>query len=52
MPKVPKITSLQYLTENTKDEANFLPVDKHQMLLQINTLILGVCCQACPNFPK
>ena len=44
--------SLQYLKENVKDEVDFLPADKHQRLLQIDTIVLGVCGQACPNYPK
>ena len=30
----------------------FSPADKHQRFLQINAFILGVCGQACPNYPK
>ena len=44
--------SLQYLKENVKDEVDFLPGDKHQGLLQIDTVVLDVCGQACPNYPK
>ena len=29
-----------------------LPGDKRQKFLQIDTIILGVCGQACPNYPK
>ena len=43
---------LQYLKENVKDEVDFLPACKHQRFLQIDTIILGVSCQACPNYPK
>ena len=35
-----------------KDEVDFLPVDKHERFLQINTIILGVCGQACPDYPE
>ena len=35
-----------------KHEADFLPSDKHQRFLQIDTTILGVCGQACPNYQK
>ena len=38
--------SLQYLKENMKDEAYLLPADKRQRFLQIDTIILGVCCQS------
>ena len=41
--------SLQYLEENVKDEVVFLPVEKRQRLLQIDTIILDMCGQACPN---
>ena len=41
--------SLQYLRENVKD---FLPADKHQRFHQIDIIILGVCGQACPNYPE
>ena len=44
--------SLQYLKENMKNDVDFLPVDKHQWFLQIGTIILVVCDQACPNYPK
>ena len=29
-----------------------LPGDKRQKFHQIDTVILGVCGQACPNYPK
>ena len=41
--------SVQYFKENMKDEVDFLPADKHQRFLQIDTIILGVCGQTCPN---
>ena len=31
--------SLQYLKENVKDEVDFLPADKHQRFLQIDSVI-------------
>ena len=43
---------LQYLKENGKNEVNFLLADKHQKFLKNDTIILGVCGQACPNYPK
>ena len=56
MLKVPKIASLQYLCniseKNVKDEVDFLPADKHERFLQVLTIILGVCGQTCPNYPK
>ena len=45
--------SLQFLKENLKDEVDFsLPADKYQRFLQIDTIILGVCSQECPNYRK
>ena len=44
--------SLQYLKENVKDEVDFLPADKHQIFLQIDSIISGVCEQAYPHYPK
>ena len=44
--------SLQYLGQNVKDEVDFLPADKRQRFLQSDTIILDVCGQACPNYPK
>ena len=44
--------SLQYLKENMKDELDFLPADKRWRFFQIDTIILGVCGQACPNYLK
>ena len=44
--------SLQYLKENMTDKVDFLPADNRQRFLQIYTIILGVCGQACPNYPK
>ena len=41
--------SLQYLKENAKDEVDFLSADKYQMFLQIDTIVLRVCGQTCPN---
>ena len=43
---------MQYLKEIVKDEVNFLPADKHHRFLQSDNIILGVCGQACPNYPK
>ena len=45
-------TSSQYLKKNRKNEANFLLADKHQRFLRIDTIILGVYDQACPNYTK
>ena len=40
--------SLQYLKEKVKNEADFLPAVKRQSY----TIILDVCGQVCPNYPK
>ena len=46
------VISVQYFKENVKNEVEFLPAYKHQSFLQIDTIILGACGQACPNYPK
>ena len=43
--------SLEYIKENLKDKVYFLFTDKRQRFLQIDTIILGVCGQACPSYP-
>ena len=35
-----------------KDVGDFLHADKRQKFLQSDTIILGVCGQTCPNYPK
>ena len=42
--------SLQYLNEKVKDEGDFS--DKRQIFLQLNTIILVVCDQACLDYSK
>ena len=44
--------SLQYLKESMKDEADFLLAGKCWRFFQIDTIILGVRGQACPNYLK
>ena len=44
--------SLQHHQEKSNNEAVFLLPGKHQRFLQIDTVILGVCGQACQNHPK
>ena len=41
--------SLQYLKENENSQADILFADKYQRFLQIDTITLGVCGQACSN---
>ena len=36
-----------YLKEEVNDKVYFWHADKNQSLLQVNTIILGVCNQAC-----
>ena len=44
--------SLQYLKENGKNGVEFLLAAKYQKFLETDTFVLGVCDQACPNYPK
>ena len=44
--------SFKYLKENVKHEVDFLPADKHETFLQIDTIILGLCCPACTIYQK
>ena len=53
--QVPKIWSLHIFAISLKimrDEADFFPADTRQRFLEIDTIILGVCGQACPCYPK
>ena len=43
---------LQYLKRNVNGKADFLSADKGQRFPQIDTITLGVCGQAYPNYPK
>ena len=43
---------MKYLKENRKNEVDFLLADKHQRFLQIDTLILGACGQACAQITQ
>ena len=55
MPKVPKISLyiiMQNLQKSIGDDVEFLPADKCQMFPQIYVIVLGVCGQKCPNYPK
>ena len=50
--KYPKIRSLHIFVispEKRGHEVNFLPSDKHQMFPQIDTIVLCVYGQACPD---
>ena len=41
-----------YLMKEVNDELYFRHADKHRSLLQVDTINLGVCNQACPKYPK
>ena len=43
---------VQYLKKEVNYELCFLHAYKHQSLVQVDTIILGVCNQACPKYPK
>ena len=44
--------SLQYFQKNVGHEVDFLLVDKHGSFLQVDIIILSVCSQVFPNYPK
>ena len=39
------VISVQHLKQIENDEVDFLPENKYQRFLQIDTIILGVCAQ-------
>ena len=41
-----------YLLKNLGDEVVFLPADKQEVFLQVDSINLGVRSQACPKYPK
>ena len=43
------VISLQYLKKEGSDKVDFLHADKHQTILQVDTINLGGHDQACPN---
>ena len=43
---------MQHLKKEVNYELYFWPPDKHQSLLQIDTIILGVCNQHAQKYPK
>ena len=43
--------SFQYLKDNRKNKVDFLLADKDQRFLDTDTINLGVCGQAFPNYP-
>ena len=55
MPKVPKRQSLHIFTispEKHRIEVDFLPANKHERFLQVDSTTLGLHSQACPKYPK
>ena len=46
------VTSLQYLKKKSGVMKLILYADKHQIILQVNTINLVGHGQACPNYPK
>ena len=34
------------------DKADFLSADKHEIFRKVDSIILGVCRQECPKYPK
>ena len=43
---------MYYVKNKVNDEVCFLHTDKHQRLAQVDTIILGMCNQARPKYPK
>ena len=41
-----------HLSKKLGDEVDFLPADKHERFLQVDSITLGVRSQACPKYPK
>ena len=34
------------------DEVDFLPANKHEGFIQVDSITLGLFSQACPKYPK
>ena len=43
---------MQYLKKEVNDEVYFWHTDKYQSFLQVDTIILYVCNQESPKYPK
>ena len=41
-----------FFKKEASDEVYLWYADKHGRFLQVNTIILSMCNQACPNYPK
>ena len=50
MPKVLKISL--YIFAKAWGEVDFLPANKHESFLQVDSITLGLRSQACPKYPK
>ena len=46
------VMSLQYLRKEGRGEVDFSHIDKHQTILQVDTINLGGHGEACPDHPK
>ena len=46
------VVLLQCVKKEGRGEADFLHADKHQTILQVDTINLGGSGQACPNYPN
>ena len=42
--------NMQYLKKELNDELCFWHSNKHGSLLQVDTIILGMCNQSCPEY--
>ena len=43
---------MEYLKNEVTGEVCFWHLDKHQSFLQVDTIILGLCNQACTKYPN
>ena len=50
--QIAEFFKVQYPEKKVNDEVYFWHADKHQSLLQVLTITLGVCNQVCPKYPK
>ena len=46
------VISLQYVKKEGWDEVDFLHANRHQTILQVDTINLSGYNQVCPNYPK
>ena len=50
--QITELFKMQYLEKEANLEVYFWHADKHQSLLQLDAIILGLCNQVCANYPK